>query len=75
MKSGRVRPIAPEIIAAQLWSFGHGYVTLELGDHFADFADPVAEVFLPAGVSICVGLGDNPERARASHEAADILAG
>lgn len=70
VKSGRVHPIAPEIIAAQLWSFVHGYVTLELGEHFADFEDPVAEVFLPTGVNICVGLGDTPERARASHEAA-----
>ncbi|RNL63375.1 TetR/AcrR family transcriptional regulator [Nocardioides marmoriginsengisoli] len=73
VKTGRVHPIAPEIVAAQLWSFVHGYVTLELSDHFADFTDPVAEVFLPTGVNICVGLGDDPERARASHEATGIL--
>jgi AcrR family transcriptional regulator len=75
VRSGRVHPVAPEVVAAQLWSFVHGYVTLELGEHFADFDDPVAEVFLPTGVNICVGLGDTPERARASHESAGTRTG
>lgn len=70
VRSGRVYPVAPEVIAAQLWSFVHGYITLELGDHFADFADPVTEVFMPTGINLCVGLGDAPERSRASHDVA-----
>lgn len=70
VESGRVHAAEPKTIAAQLWSFVHGYVTLELAEHFGDFADPLTEVFLPTGVNICVGLGDTPERARASHEAA-----
>ena len=59
-----------KVIAAALWSFVHGYITLELGDHFTDFDDPVTQVMLPMGVTFSVGLGDDPERATASHEAA-----
>jgi hypothetical protein len=47
----------------------HGYITLELADHFSEFVDPVAEVMLPMGVNLAVGLGDKRERAQASHEA------
>jgi hypothetical protein len=52
-----------------LWSFVHGYITLELADHFAEFGDPVAQVLLPMGVNFTVGLGDDRERAQSSHEA------
>lgn len=69
-RSGRVGHQKPEVVAAQLWSYVHGYVTLELSGHFAEFDDPVVEVLLPMGVSLAVGLGDKPERAHASHEAA-----
>jgi AcrR family transcriptional regulator len=69
VESGRVEALDPKVVAAALWSFVHGYITLELGDHFAEFDDPVAQVMLPMGVTFCVGLGDEPERARASHEA------
>ncbi|MFC7501498.1 TetR/AcrR family transcriptional regulator [Nocardioides sp. CPCC 206347] len=71
--SGRVEALDPKVVAAALWSFVHGYVTLELGDHFTDFDDPVTQVMLPMGVTLCVGLGDDQERARASHEAALVL--
>jgi AcrR family transcriptional regulator len=67
--SGRVQAQDPRVVAAALWSFVHGYITLELGDHFAEFDDPVGQVMLPMGVTFCVGLGDTTERARASHEA------
>jgi hypothetical protein len=43
--------------------------TLELADHFAEFGDPVAQVLLPMGVNLAVELGDDRERAQASHEA------
>lgn len=67
--SGRVAPTEPAVVAAQLWSFVHGYVSLELAEHFAEFDDPVAEVLVPLGVTFCVGLGDTRERAVASHDA------
>ena len=61
---------APEMIAAGLWSTMHGYISLELADHFVEFEDPVRSVMMPAGVVFTVGLGGDPERARASHEEA-----
>ncbi len=68
--SGRISPGEPEVIAAQLWSFVHGYISLELADHFAEFDEPLTQVLLPMGVTFTVGLGDTPERALASHEEA-----
>lgn len=70
VESGRIRVHEPELIAAQLWSFVHGYVTLELAQHFAELGDPVAQVLLPMGVNLTVGLGDERERAEASHREA-----
>ena len=69
VSSGRVRHQEPEAVAAQLWSFVHGCITLELAEHFVEFADPVAQVLQPMGVNLAVGLGDTRERAEASHEA------
>lgn len=65
-----LRVSEPEVLAAQLWSFVHGYITLELAELFAEFDDPVAQVLVPMGVNLVVGLGDERERAEASHEAA-----
>jgi AcrR family transcriptional regulator len=69
LSSGRVRQQEPEPLAAQLWSFVHGFITLELAEHFVEFDDAVAQVLLPLGVNVAVGLGDERERAQASHEA------
>ena len=69
VSSGRVRQQEPEAVAAQLWSYVHGCITLELADHFAEFGDPVGQVLLPMGVNLAVGLGDDRQRAQASHEA------
>ena len=69
VSSGRVRQQEPAVLAAQLWSFVHGCVTLELADHFVEFEDPVAQVLQPMGVNLAVGLGDKRARALASHEA------
>ncbi|MFI6309839.1 TetR/AcrR family transcriptional regulator [Nocardia fusca] len=68
--SRRVDEQDPAVIAAQLWSFVHGYITLELGEHFADFDDAVEQVMLPMGVNLVVGLGGDRASAQASHEAA-----
>jgi AcrR family transcriptional regulator len=70
VRSGRIGPAQPDVIAAALWSFVHGYITLELAEHFVEFDDPVQQVLLPIGVTFAVGLGDTRERAQASHEAA-----
>jgi hypothetical protein len=40
-----------------------------LAEHFVEVDDPVAQVLLPMGVNVAVGLGDERERAQASHEA------
>jgi AcrR family transcriptional regulator len=68
--SGRVGPAPSATVAAALWSFVHGYITLELAEHFVEFHDPVREVLLPMGVTFSVGLGDTQSQAQASHEAA-----
>lgn len=70
VRSGRFEPQKPEIAAAQLWSFVHGYITLELAEHFAEFTDPVTQVLLPMGVNFAVALGDAREGAENSHQAA-----
>src|SRR5881396_2005254 len=69
VSSGRVRQQEPEALAAQLWSFVHGCITLELAEHLGEFEDPVAQVLQPMGVNLAVGFGDRRERAQASHEA------
>jgi len=69
VRSGRIERQEPEAIAAQLWSYVHGYITLELAEHFVEFDDAVALVLVPMGVNFTVGLGDQRERAEASHAA------
>jgi AcrR family transcriptional regulator len=68
--SGRVGDHDPAVLAGQLWSMVHGFVTLELSDHFTRFEDPAASILLPLGTQLVIGLGDDPARARASHERA-----
>ncbi|WP_319456579.1 MULTISPECIES: TetR/AcrR family transcriptional regulator [unclassified Mycobacterium] len=75
VRSGRVRPQETDVMAAQLWSFVHGFITLELAETFADCDDPVGRLLLPMGVNLSVGLGDTRERAQASHETAARLFG
>jgi AcrR family transcriptional regulator len=71
VRSGRIRRDEdPEVVATQLWSSVHGFVTLESGDHFARFQDPVREVLQTMMVNLLVGLGDTAELCRASHDSA-----
>jgi len=66
--SGRIRTDQePEIVATQLWSCVHGFVTLELGGHFSHVPDPVRQVLQAMTANVLVGLGDSAERAKASH--------
>ena len=58
----------PLAVAGALWSFVHGYITLESANHFSDFDDPVRQILLPMGVTFCTGLGADPEAALRSHE-------
>jgi|HubBroStandDraft_3_1064219.scaffolds.fasta_scaffold28276_3 AcrR family transcriptional regulator len=73
VSSGRINEQEAEGVAAQLWSYVHGFITLELVETFVGFDDPVRQVMLPMGVNLSVGLGDTRERAQASHEAAARL--
>jgi AcrR family transcriptional regulator len=73
VSSGRAGHQEPQALAAQLWSFVHGYITLELAEHFVEFDDPVMQVLLPMGVNFAVGFGDTRERAQTSHEAGTRL--
>jgi AcrR family transcriptional regulator len=75
VESGRVGDCEPRILAGQLWSAVHGFITLELADHFVGFDDPVTTVLLQLGTNLAVGLGDDPARAWASHQLAAQVAG
>ena len=69
--SDRVRGrLDVDAVAAGLWSYVHGFITLELAEHFVGFDDPVRQVLLPTGAALTVGLGDDPGRARRSHQKA-----
>ncbi|HEX7826401.1 MAG TPA: TetR/AcrR family transcriptional regulator [Mycobacterium sp.] len=70
MSSGRITEQETQVVAAQLWGFVHGFVTLEMAEIFAECDDPVGRLLLPIGVNLFVGLGDTRERAHASHETA-----
>lgn len=59
MAQGRIREDDPFIVAAKLWSFVHGFITLELGGRFRDVADPVGQILQPMGIDMLVGLGDD----------------
>ena len=69
VQSGRVRAGEdPELVADQLWTCVHGFVTLELGGHFGHLRNPVHERLQPLTVCVFVGHGDTAERATASHD-------
>lgn len=70
VEAGRVRPDDPAVIAAQLWSFVHGFISLELSGYMLQFDDCVQRVLLPMGVNMAVGLGDTPKSAADSIVAA-----
>lgn len=61
-----VRKTNPSLIAMQLWSAVHGFVILELADHFTDLADPVSEILVPMCTNLIVGLGAKRERVETS---------
>lgn len=70
-ESGRVAEDDPRVLAAQLWSLVHGFVTLELSDHFAEFDNPAADVLLRLGTNLVVGLGDDVLAAEPRQEIRD----
>lgn len=64
IEQGRLRPGEnAALVAAQLTSMIHGFVSLELAGHFRDIDEPVRHVLVPMGVHLLVGLGDDPDRA------------
>lgn len=66
LDSQTIRNTNPVLVAAQFWSALHGFIMLELGGHFADVADPSAEILVPMCINLVVGLGANPEQAEYS---------
>lgn len=68
--ANRVRKEDPAVIAAQLWSFVHGFIGLELAGHFVQFEDCVQKVLVPLGLNMAVALGDERGRAEQSIAAA-----
>lgn len=66
IKGKGVRKMAPDLMAAQLWSTLHGFIMLELGGHFAATSNPPAEILVPMCINLIVGLGADRERAQAS---------
>lgn len=70
VSSDRVGQHDTDVLAAQLWSFVHGFITLELSETFVEYDDPATQLLLPMGMNVSVGLGDTRERAKASHEMA-----
>ncbi len=66
METERIRKMAPDLLAAQLWSALHGFIMLELGGYFAAVADPASQVLMPTCVNLVVGLGADRTHAEAS---------
>lgn len=68
-----VRKIDPTSVAFQLWSAAHGFILLELAGHFAEVANPPAEILVPMCNNIVVGMG--AQRARVESATTDAIAG
>lgn len=66
ISAGRVQSSSGRHLAAQLWSLVHGYISLDLGGHFAGFADPVEEILIPLCVGFMTGQGDDRDRSLSS---------
>lgn len=64
--SGRAKRANPAAMAKQLFALLHGFVGLELADHYAEFDDPVMEILCPLAVNFFVGLGDRRAAAQSS---------
>ncbi|MFE0027720.1 TetR/AcrR family transcriptional regulator [Amycolatopsis sp. NPDC059021] len=70
IEAGRFKATDPLTAAFQLWSALHGFVTLETSGHFGTTEHGVDHVLSPLSITLAVGLGDSPEAAKASSEAA-----
>jgi AcrR family transcriptional regulator len=66
MLAGRIRDDDPAAIAAQFWAVLHGYVTLVSTGQLSQFNDSLAQVMVPLGLNLLVGLGDTREQAMTS---------
>jgi AcrR family transcriptional regulator len=67
VRAGRLKG-DPRAIARQMWAMAHGVVTLYLSDLLT--LDEALDAFQGMGLAVIIGLGDDPERARASAERA-----
>ena len=66
VESGVLPKHDPPIIAMQFWSSLHGFIMLDLGGHFAEVADPIADLLGPMCVNLVVGMGARREAAELS---------
>lgn len=67
IKAGRLKGEARSI-ATQMWAMGHGVATLYLCDLLT--LEEALDAFQGMGRAVIIGLGDDPERTRASIERA-----
>ncbi len=67
VKAGRLEG-DPRGIARQMWAMAHGVVTLYLSDLLT--LDEALDAFQGMGLAVMIGLGDDPEKARASAQRA-----
>jgi AcrR family transcriptional regulator len=70
IKAGRFRAEEPHVVASQVWSAIHGYVTLEISGHFGSKSQGVGQILEPLGVTLAVGLGDTLQAAERSRQVA-----
>jgi AcrR family transcriptional regulator len=63
VRAGRLEG-EPRAVARQMWAMAHGVATLYLSDLLT--LDEALEAFQGMGLAVMIGLGDDPDRARAS---------
>ncbi|MFE0751336.1 TetR/AcrR family transcriptional regulator [Gordonia sp. NPDC058843] len=66
VRAGRITIVDGYVVAAELWSAVHGFVTLEIAGHFTRFPHPVTDVLASMAVNHLVGMGDDRDRAQRS---------
>lgn len=66
VEAGRLDPLPPFAIAAQIWTTLHGYMTLELAGYYTPPNAGIRNVLLPMMRNLIIGLGDDRDAVVAS---------
>lgn len=66
IQQGNISSNDPDIVSSQLWSALHGFIMLELGQHFQNCKNPTIEVLVPTCINIIVGMGADRQLAELS---------